>query len=346
MVHKPVARFNGGETNNMVAEEFKTQSPNSLALKPQYKPISKKRSKHEWVIVDKNKENQPIIGRVMTKRTHIIDIICYKSSSKNEKQTGERSSNKVLQKRLSNRVKRARTEKLIDISPWMKYSKEEMNLQLEPDYFVKQEKESSILSKQVRSLWSRKEKIRVVIEEPTKKGGEANVPTRVKQVMTKGMIFQPVWKGIEIECSPRKFIKQLLMTATRAEWTFNQGLYNEIHQKRIKKEEEILKSIKEKLKQKDKIALGLDKLREVFIPRDIKEGFLADKIGSSLKRINVSKNKAWDIAEKNSGITRGQKRKETKKREKKRRKPEGEESINPEAGTEEKETVPNDKKPK
>ena len=74
----------------------------------------------------------------------------------------------------------------------------------------------------------------------------------------------------------------------------------------IKKEEEILKSIKEELKQKDKIVLGLDKLRKVFIPRDIKEyeerhiewsrGFLADKIGSSLERMNVSKNKAWDIA--------------------------------------------------
>ncbi|CAG8788536.1 17253_t:CDS:2, partial [Gigaspora margarita] len=104
---------------------------------PQRKPILNKRSKCEWVIVDENKENQPIIGRVMTKRTHITDIICYKSSSKNEKQTGERSFNKVLQERLSNGVKRARTEKLIDILPWVKYTKREMNLQLEPDYFVK-----------------------------------------------------------------------------------------------------------------------------------------------------------------------------------------------------------------
>ncbi|CAG8757504.1 6647_t:CDS:2 [Gigaspora margarita] len=293
-----------------------------------------KRNKCEWVIVDENKENQPIIGRVMTKRTHIIDIICYDSSRKNEKQTGERSSNKVLQERLSNGVKRARTEKLIDISLWIKYTKGEMNLQLEPDYFVKREKGSSISSEQVKSLWSRKEEIRVVIEKPSlskelevilekvkahsrvkqneradriaKEGDEVDVPTRVKWVMTKGMIFWPVWKGIEIECSPREFIKQLLTTATRAEWTFNQGLYNEIHQKRIKKEEEILKSIKEELRQKDKIALGLDKLREVFIPRDIKEykerhiewsrGFLADKIGSSLERMNVSKNKAQNIA--------------------------------------------------
>ncbi|CAG8525881.1 34139_t:CDS:2 [Gigaspora margarita] len=279
------------------------------------------------------------------------------SSSKNEKQTGERSSNKVLQERLSNGVKRARTEKLIDISPWVKYTKGEMNLQLEPDYFVKREKGSSILSEQVR-----KQGIRA------KEEGKVDVPTRVKWVMTE-----------EIECSPREFIKQLLTTATRAEWAFNQGLYDEIHQKRvsqknwkpffalmkrhsklqsmsrkensawsfrikcinkllpilrkrqihnpelyqdvlcrkckkeresfkhlsicpydkevwIKKEEEILKSIKEELRQKDKIALGLDKLREVFIPRDIKEGFLADKIGSSLERINISKNKARDIA--------------------------------------------------
>ncbi|CAG8832132.1 27862_t:CDS:2, partial [Gigaspora margarita] len=203
-----------------VKEEFKTQSPNSLALKPQHKPISKKRSKHEW------------------------------SSSKNEKQTGERSSNKV------------------------KYTRDEMNLQLEPDYFVKREKGSSISSKQVRSLRSRKEEIRVVIKEPN----EVDVPTRVKRVMT-----EKVW---------------------------------------IKKEEEILKSIKKELRQKDKIALGLNKLREVFILRNIKEyekryiewsrGFLADKIGSFLERMNVSKNKARDIA----------------------------------AGTGEKETLPNDKKPK
>ncbi|CAG8854093.1 24170_t:CDS:2, partial [Gigaspora margarita] len=95
--------------------------------------------------------------------------------------------------------------------------------------------------------------------------------------------------------------------------------------------EEILKSIKKKLRQKDKIALGLDKLREVFIPRDIKEyeeqhiewsrGFLVDKIGSSLERMNVSKNKAQDIA---MAFL--------------------DECINPEPGTREKETVPNNKK--
>ncbi|CAG8788382.1 42622_t:CDS:2 [Gigaspora margarita] len=257
-----------------VKEKFKTQSPNSLALKPQRKPISKKKSKCEWVIVDKNKENQPIIGRVITKKTHITDIICYESSSKNEKQTGERSSNKVLQERLSNGVKKARTEKLIDILPWVKYTKGDMNLQLKPDYFVKQEKGSSISSEQVRSLRSRKEEIKNErADQIAKEGGEVDVPTRVIWVMTEGMIFWPVWKGIKIECSPREFIKQLLMTATRAEWTFNQGLYDKIHQKRvwIKKEEEILKNIKEKLRQKDKIALCLDKLREVFISRDIKE---------------------------------------------------------------------------
>ncbi|CAG8839830.1 20377_t:CDS:2, partial [Gigaspora margarita] len=307
--------------------------------------------------MDENKENQPIIGRIMTKRTHITDIICYESSSKNEKQTGERSSNKVLQERLSNGVKRARTEKLIDISPWVKYTKGEMNLQLEPDYFVKREKGSSISLEQVRSLRSRKEKIRVVIEEPkvilekikahsgveqneradriAKEGGEVDVLTRVKWVMTEGMIFWPVWKGIEIKCSSREFIKQLLMMATRAEWTFNQGLYDKIHQKRIKKEEEILKSIKEELRQKDKIALDLNKLREVFIPRNIKEGFVADKIGSSLERINISKNKARNIAV--AFLDEWAKKEGDQEKERKRREPEGEESINPEAGTEEKE---------
>ncbi|CAG8839761.1 39891_t:CDS:2, partial [Gigaspora margarita] len=129
---------------------------------------------------------------------------------------------------------------------------------------------------------------------------------------------------IEIECSPREFIKQLLTTATRAEWTFNQGAYDEIHQKQVnqknwkpffalmkrhsklqgkrlyqdvqyrkckeekksfeylftcpynkeawaKKEEEIIDSIKEELKQKEKIDLGSNWLREVFIPRDKEE---------------------------------------------------------------------------
>src|SRR5260363_79085 len=66
-----------------------------------------------------------------------------------------------------------------------------------------------------------------------KEGGKVDVPTRVKRVMTEGMIFRPVWKGIEIECSLREFIKQLLTTTTRAEWTFNQGLYDEIHQKQV-----------------------------------------------------------------------------------------------------------------
>ncbi|CAG8854259.1 37705_t:CDS:2, partial [Gigaspora margarita] len=112
----------------------------------------------------------------------------------------------------------------------------------------------------------------------------------------------------------------------------------------IKKEEEILKSIKEELRQKNKIALGLDKLREVFIPRDIKEGFLADKIGSSLKRMNVSKNKAQNIAM--AFLDEWVEKERDQERENKRKEPEGEESINPKVGTGEKETVPNNKKPK
>ncbi|CAG8803141.1 7617_t:CDS:2 [Gigaspora margarita] len=128
-----------------------------------------------------------------------------------------------------------------------------------------------------------------------KEGGEANVSIRVKQVITESMVFRPVWKEIEIECSLRGFIKQLLTTATRAEWTFNQEAYDEIHQ-----------NIKEELKQKKKIDLGSNWLREVFIPRDKEEyrnwhiewsrGFLADDIGLALERMNLFKNKAQDTA--------------------------------------------------
>ncbi|CAG8804084.1 6779_t:CDS:2, partial [Gigaspora margarita] len=116
----------------------------------------------------------------------------------------------VLQEKSSNKVKRTRTEELIDISPWVKYAKEEMNLELEPEHFINRSKGSIILPEKVRSL---------------------------------------------------------------ANWTFNQGAYDEIHQKRAwaKKEEEILDSIKEKLKQKEKINLGPNWLREVFIPRDKEE---------------------------------------------------------------------------
>ncbi|CAG8793784.1 38032_t:CDS:2 [Gigaspora margarita] len=99
-----------------------------------------------------------------------------------------------------------------------------------------------------------------------KEGGEANVLIRVKQ--------------------------QLLITATRAEWTFNQGAHDEIHQKRIKA--------------KGKIDLGPNWLREVFIHRNKEEyknqhiewskEFLADNIGLALERMNLFKNKAQNIA--------------------------------------------------
>ncbi|CAG8654953.1 21746_t:CDS:2 [Gigaspora margarita] len=72
-----------------------------------------------------------------------------------------------------------------------------------------------------------------------------------------------------------------------------------------KKEEEILNSIKEDLKQKE-IDLGPNGLRKVFIPRNKEEyrnqhiewprEFLADDIGLALERMNLSKNKAQDIA--------------------------------------------------
>ncbi|CAG8678252.1 35228_t:CDS:2 [Gigaspora margarita] len=164
-----------------------------------------------------------------------MDIVCYESNSKGKSQLGERSSNRVLQEKSN-------------ISPWMKYAKEEIKLELEPDYFINKSKESSISLENVRSLQDKKEKIRVVIKEPS------------------------------------------LELIDRIAWA--------------KKEEEILDSIKEDLKQKEKIDLGPNRLREVFIPRDKKEyrnrhigsrGFLADDIGLALERINLSKNKTLDM---------------------------------------------------
>ncbi|CAG8807969.1 21834_t:CDS:2, partial [Gigaspora margarita] len=105
-----------------VKEEFKIQEQNVLALMPQ-----------------------------LTKRAHFIDIVCYESNSKGKSQIGERSSNRVLQEKLSNRVKRTQTEKLIDISPWVKYAKREMNLELEPDHFINKSKRSSISLEIVRN---------------------------------------------------------------------------------------------------------------------------------------------------------------------------------------------------
>ncbi|CAG8804571.1 34678_t:CDS:2 [Gigaspora margarita] len=45
--------------------------------------------------------------------------------------------------------------------------KKEINLKLEPDYFIDKRVENKILLEQVRSLQSRKEDKRVVIEEPS-----------------------------------------------------------------------------------------------------------------------------------------------------------------------------------
>ncbi|CAG8847527.1 42555_t:CDS:2, partial [Gigaspora margarita] len=96
------------------------------------------------------------------------------------------------------RVRQER-EVLIDISPWVKYAKGEMNLELEPEHFINRSEGSSILPEKVRSLQNKKEEIRVIIKEPKA-------------------------------------------------WT--------------KKKEEILDSIKEELKQKEKIDLGPNWLRE------------------------------------------------------------------------------------
>ncbi|CAG8775530.1 5996_t:CDS:2, partial [Gigaspora margarita] len=73
-----------------------------------------------------------------------------------------------------------------------------------------------------------------------------------------------------------------------------------------KKRNKILDSIKEELKQKEKIDLDSNWLREVFIPKDKEEyrnrhiewsrEFLADDIGLALEKMTLSKNKAQDIA--------------------------------------------------
>ncbi|CAG8758519.1 11305_t:CDS:2 [Gigaspora margarita] len=119
-----------------------------------------------------------------------------------------------------------------------------------------------------------------------KEGDEANILIKVKWIITKSMVFRPVLKEIEIECFLIEFIKQLLMIATRAK------LYQDVQYRKCKeekesfehlstcpynkeawakKEEKILDSIKEELKQKEKIDLGSNWLREVFIPRDKEE---------------------------------------------------------------------------
>ncbi|CAG8791203.1 40764_t:CDS:2, partial [Gigaspora margarita] len=49
---------------------------------------------------------KPTIGRVATKRACFIDIVCYESNSKGKSQAGERSSNRVLQEKSSNGVKK------------------------------------------------------------------------------------------------------------------------------------------------------------------------------------------------------------------------------------------------
>ncbi|CAG8701765.1 30846_t:CDS:2 [Gigaspora margarita] len=228
-----------------VKKKFKTQELNGLVLKSQCKPISKKRSKQEWVIEDKNKENQSTIGQIMAKKAQFTNIICYESNK-------EKSPNRVLQEKSSNRVKRTRTEKLIDILPWVKYTKGEINLELEPDYFIDRRERSSISSEQTQ------------------------------------------------------------------------------------KEEEILDSIKEELRHKDEIVLGLDRLKE----------FLVDNIGSSLEGMNLSKNKAWDIAVAFLNTVNNQKRQETKKKERKRRKPKEKKKRcdNLNKKTEEKEMIVKDRK--
>ncbi|CAG8757822.1 769_t:CDS:2, partial [Gigaspora margarita] len=100
-----------------------------------------------------------------------------------------------------------------------------------------------------------------------------------------------------------------------------------------KKKEEIFNSIIEELEYKEKLVLGLKWFREVLIPKEKEEyeswhiewskGFLADDIELSLKRINLFKNQAWNIAlislmnKKARNQEEGKKGKKTKRKEKK-----------------------------
>ncbi|CAG8845638.1 32462_t:CDS:2, partial [Gigaspora margarita] len=60
-----------------------------------------------------------------TKRAHFTNIVCYESNSKDKSQAGERSSNRV------------------------KYTKGEINLELEPEHFINRSKRSSISQKKL-----------------------------------------------------------------------------------------------------------------------------------------------------------------------------------------------------
>ncbi|CAG8512079.1 37268_t:CDS:2 [Gigaspora margarita] len=150
--------------------------------------------------------------------------------------------------------------------------KGKLNLELEPNHFINRSEGSSILSKKDKSLRSKKEEIR---EE-----GKANVPIRVKRVMTEK---QSGYSTKELTMRPtRRLYQDVQCRKCKEEKEFFEHLSTCSYDKEAwaKKEEEILNSIKEELKQKKKINLG----------------FLADDIGLALERINLSKNKAQDTA--------------------------------------------------
>ncbi|CAG8557009.1 32047_t:CDS:2 [Gigaspora margarita] len=244
---------------------------------PQYKPISKKRSKREWVIVDENKENQPTIGQVATKRACFTDIVCYESNNKGKSQAGERN-----------------------ITLWVKYTKGEMNLKLEPEHFINRSKGSSISPEKVRSLQSKKEEIRVMIEEP-----KASKPKELETIFALMKKYSKLQGESRKENSTWSFrikcINKLLPTLTRQQ-IHNSGLYQDVQCRKCKKEKESFEYLstclhdkeawakmeEEILDTEEKIDLGSNWLREVFIPRDKEEyrnrhiewsrGFLADNI--------------------------------------------------------------------
>ncbi|CAG8821161.1 22826_t:CDS:2, partial [Gigaspora margarita] len=104
---------------------------------------------------------------------------------------------------------------------------------------------------------------------------------------------------------------------------------------------------------KKKLVLGLEWLGKIFIPRDKEEyknqhiewsrEFLANNIGLLLERMNLSKNKTWDITL-TVEFSRTE-RQRTKKKEKKKRKPKEKKkkTDNPKEEIEKKEKIEKDK---
>ncbi|CAG8716982.1 31669_t:CDS:2 [Gigaspora margarita] len=139
-----------------------------------------------------------------------------------------------------------------------------MNLKLEPDHFINRSKESSVSSEKVRSLWDKKEKIRVVIEEPSLELIDRIVEGHEKRQKLKKALVKNWEKGLYQDVQYRKCKKEKESFEYLSTCPHDKEAW-------AKKEEEIFDSIKEKLKQKEKINLGSNWFREVFILRDKEE---------------------------------------------------------------------------